>query len=166
MKDLCQIILLEVHRQNVDDKFAGDSIDTKYTGIGVHRLYDCLAVLLQNAHKHGEVGRPILVNAHAIRPVTESVLNLVTVNIASTVSKAKYAESKQRILKAIASAEAGTDMITEGYTGIKKIKFITRASEGRHTIRCDAKDDTCELTLIFTVHGEPAIEEVQTGIAS
>jgi hypothetical protein len=57
-------------------------------------------------------------------------------------------------------------MVTEGYTGIKKIKFITRTSESIHTIRCDANDDARELKFGFSMHTEIAIENVATGIAS
>ena len=97
---------------------------------------------------------------------TESALNIVTVAITSTVDHGKYLESKQRILQALQSTEAGIDMVTEGYTGIKKIKFITRTSEGYHTIRYDADDDTRELTLIFTLHTESAKEEFEIGAES
>lgn len=165
VRDLCQIILIDLNRQN-SGEFSGSSLDIKYTGISVHRLYDCLAVLLQNAHKHGEDNTPILINVRSNRANADSVLDVVFVDITSTVAEASYAESKQRIFRAIESAEAGIDMVTEGYTGIKKIKFITRTNEGTHTIRCDANDDARELKLGFSMHTEIAIENIATGIAS
>ncbi|MCY1166799.1 MAG: hypothetical protein V4448_18490 [Pseudomonadota bacterium] len=165
VRDLCQIILIELNLQNPVE-FSGDAVDIKYTGISVHRLYDCLAVLLQNAHKHGEDSTPILVNVCANRVGADSALDVVFVDITSTVAEEGYLKSKQRILQAIESAEAGTDMVTEGYTGIKKIKFITRISESHHTIRCDANDDVRELKLGFSMHTETTTEDVATGTAS
>lgn len=165
VRDLCQIILIELNRQN-SVEFLGDAVDVKYTGISVHRLYDCLAVLLQNAHKHGEDNTPILVNVCANRVGADSALDFLSIDITSTVAEEMYLKSKQRILTAIESAEAGIDMVTEGYTGIKKIKFITRISESIHTIRCDADDDTRELTLGFSMHTEITTEDVATDTAS
>lgn len=165
VRDLCQIIMIELNRPNLVE-FSGNALDSKYTGISVHRLYDCLAVLLTNAHKHGEDNTPILVNVCAKRASTGSVLDTVSVVITSTVSDDVYSVSKQRILKAIDSEEGGIDMVTEGYTGIKKIKFITRTSEGNHTLRCDSNDEARVLKLSFSVHAENTIEETGTGIAS
>lgn len=164
VKDLCQIILIELNRQNLVE-FSGSALDRKYTGISVHRLYDCLAVLLTNAHKHGEDNTPILINVCAKRANSGSVFDAVSVAITSTVSDDVYSESKERIGKAIVSEEAGIDMVTEGYTGIKKIKFITRTTEGNHTLRCGSNDGARELELSFSVHAETAIEEAATGIA-
>lgn len=165
VRDLCHIILIELNREN-SVEFSGDAVDIKYTGISVHRLYDCLAVLLKNAHKHGEDNTLILVNVCANRVDADSALDIVSIDITSTVAEKEYLESKQRILKAIESVETGIDMVTEGYTGIKKIKFITRTSEGIHTIRCDANDDVRELKLGFSMHTETATDDIATGTTS
>jgi hypothetical protein len=157
VEDLCQIILIELNRNN-QVKFTGNALVIKYTGISVHRLYDCLAVLLQNAHKHGEDDTVILVNVCTDRTSAASVLDIISVDITSTVAKEQYSQSKERIFKAIESAETSIDMVTEGYSGIKKIKFITRTSEGVHTIRCCANDDARELKLCFSIHAEAATE--------
>lgn len=165
VRDLCHIILIELNR-NGQVQFDGNALDVRYTGISVHRLYDCLAVLLKNAHKHGEEETPILVNVNAERSSAGAVLDVVFVDIASTVAQEEYSKSKGRILKAIESAEAGIDMVTEGYSGIKKIKFITRTSEGGHTICCDANDDARMLKLSFSLHAEITTEDVATGAIS
>lgn len=162
VRELCQIILIDLNRQN-NVNFTGESLDVKYTGISVHRLYDCLAVLLQNAHKHGEDSSAILIDVNAIHAEVESVLELVKIDVISNVSEDNYIESKLRIFKAIDSAEAGSDMVTEGYTGIKKIKFITRLSEGEHTMRCLDNKERRELTLGFSIHAETATDEVLNG---
>lgn len=162
VRELCQTILIELNRNN-QIEFTGKALDIKYTGISVHRLYDCLAVLLVNAHTHGEDDTAILVNVCTKRTSAASVLDIVSVDITSTVAEEKYSQSKERIFKAIKSAETSIDMVTEGYTGIKKIKFITRTSEGFHTIRCDVNDDARELKLCFSLHAETAAEDFVTG---
>lgn len=156
MRDLCQIILIDLNRPN-SVKFSGDAVEVKYTGISVHRLYDCLAVLLQNAYKHGETDIPIEMNL--TRMPAGATLDQVSVEISSVVAEDEYENSKTRILRAIESDATGTDMVTEGYTGIKKIKFITRASEGRSTARCDANDLIRTLKIGFSIHAETATEE-------
>lgn len=164
-RELCQIILIDLKSQNKVD-FIGDALDIKYTGISVHRLYDCLAVLLQNAHKHGEEGGEVTVNVTAVRESMDVILDYVSIDIASTVSEIKYKSSRSRILTAIEAAEAGSDMVTEGYTGIKKIKFITRVSEGLHTMRCQVNDDSRTLILGFSIHAEMATDDsVGSGMA-
>lgn len=162
VRDLCHIILIELNRPNAID-FSGDAIDTKYTGISVHRLYDCLAVLLQNAHKHGEDHTKISVDVCATRAGSESMLEIVSVAITSTVAEDTYEASKGRIYSALASAEAGSDMVTEGYTGIKKLKFITRTSESTHTIFCKVNDKEKQLTLGFSMHMETVQEKEDRG---
>lgn len=156
VRDLCQIILIELNRKN-GVNYSGNAVDIKYTGISVHRLYDCLAVLLKNAQKHGEEDTHISVCAN--RTSVALTLDLVSIDIISTVAEEKYSQSKERIFEAIESEETSLDMVTEGYTGIKKLKFITRTSEGFHTINWYANDDTRELKLCFALHTESATEE-------
>lgn len=162
VKDLCQIILIDLSRNNNID-FSGNAIDKKYTGISVHRLYDCLAVLLQNAHTHGKESTSIKVNVCAPKKALDSVLESVTINITSEVDEINYEKNKMRILKAINSEETGTDMVTEGYSGIKKIKFITKVSEGNHTMHFDFDDLTRLFNLSFSIHAELVTEESPTG---
>lgn len=161
-RELCQIILIDLNSQN-KITFVGDALDVKYTGISVHRLYDCLAVLLQNAHKHGEEGGEVKVNVTAVRESEDLILDFVSIDITSTVSESKYEHSKSRIYSAIEAAEAGSDMVTEGYTGIKKIKFITRVSEGYHTMHYQVDDQSRTLTLGFSIHAEMATEDSVAG---
>lgn len=165
VRDICQIILIELNRQAPVD-FEGDSIDIKYTGISVHRLYDCLAVLLQNAHKHGVEDVPICVSVCAERASSDSVLEMISIDITSTVGIENYKTSKLRIAKAIESKETGADMVTEGYTGIKKIKFITRTSEGVHTMRYTSDDTARKLRLGFSIHAETATEDSTVSLSS
>lgn len=157
VRDLCQIIQFELNIKNKIE-FGGNAVGVKYTGISVHRLYDCLAVLLQNAHKHGETDSNISILASVMSFDSESEIDNLEIQIISKVTGYQYQEAKTRILHAIDSKEASKDMVTEGYTGINKIKFITRASEGTHTVNCVANDQNRCLTVTFSLHAERANE--------
>ncbi|MBB3261661.1 hypothetical protein F4827_006534 [Paraburkholderia bannensis] len=160
--DLCRIIFIELNRQN-HVEFSGPALEQKYTGITVHRVYDCLAALLKNAQKHGDADGQIGVHVNAVRANPSSVLEYLSIDITSTVPKGEFSRSRNRIQKAIDSAETGIDMVTEGYTGIKKAKFITRGCEGIHTVRCTSSDDEQNITLSFSMHAEIAQEDVSSG---
>ncbi len=153
VNELCQIILIDLNRIN-GVKYSGDALDVKYTGISVHRLYDCLAVLLQNAIKHGEDNTPIIIHVSASSAGLDSSFDIIKIEVTSSASRDNYGASKARIFAAIDSVEGGIDMVTEGYSGIKKLKFITRASEGRHTLSCDAIDSSRILKLCFSLRTE------------
>jgi hypothetical protein len=47
-------------------------------------------------------------------------------------------------------------MVTEGYTGLKKVKYITRLNEGHHTV--EATSVGSEIELRFTLKVEVANE--------
>ena len=153
-KELCEIIRIDLNCHDTLN-FFGNAVDEKYTGISVHRLYDCLAVLLQNAVKHGERNSPIRVEMTS-RRAAGTAFDLVTVRIGTKVADAQYESSMMRISSAIAVAEDGVDMVTEGYSGIKKVKFITRTCEGSHTVAFTANDSTKVLELSFCMHAETA----------
>ncbi|MCA2017350.1 hypothetical protein LDJ79_14595 [Vibrio tritonius] len=161
IRELCNIILLDISN-NLDGgkmQFSGDALDIKYTGISVHRLYDCLAVTIQNAIKHGDSNAPIIVNVSRTRQQNSTIFDLVNITVTSVVHKTKYRNAKHRIETAIDTQAKGTDMVTEGYSGIKKIKFITELSEGKHTVRLESNDEDNELSLSFSLHAENSFEE-------
>ncbi|MEE4138714.1 hypothetical protein [Pseudomonas viridiflava] len=158
VKELCEIILYDLNRPQAVD-YTGGALENRYTGISVHRLYDCVAVLLQNALIHGEEGHKVNVCVTANKAETNQILDVVTVEITSIVASEQYENSKLRIERAIRSIEGGIDMVTEGYTGIKKVKFITQKSEGIHTLKCASDDGDRSLKLSFTLHSETASED-------
>lgn len=160
VRDLCQIILLDLNDRDFVD-YVGDAIDKKYTGISVHRLYDCLVVLLQNASERREDGSRVRISAKVYNETLGSMLEGVEVEICSKVSVDDYANSKSRILTAIVSAETGVDMVTEGYSGLKKVKFITRASEGKTTVDCSFDDEPRIVRPRFSLRMEIATESSQ-----
>lgn len=162
VRELCDIILYDLNRQK-SVEYIGDALENKYTGISVHRLYDCVAVLLQNAITHGDDSNLVTVSVAAQKAEANQILDVVTVKITSIVSSSKYFTAKDRIDKAIRSLEGGIDMVTEGYTGIKKVKFITQKSEGKHTVKSNSDDAKRSLTLSFTLHSETVGEDTSAG---
>ena len=163
-KELCGIILLDLTLPGTLD-YSGNAVDARYTGMSVHRLYDCLAVLLQNAHRNSEPGSTMLVKISSKAHRSNPALEYISVDITSIAESLKYERSKERINFAIESTEAGADMVNEGYTGIKKVKYITRMNEGAHTVRYAVDDVSRKVTVGFSFHAETAPLEVPQAVA-
>lgn len=154
VRDLCHIIILDLNRPPSQIEWQGDGLDKKYTGISVHRMYDCLAALLQNAFEHGLNGKPVLVKVQSSDNCGKSFLDSVTITITSHADEASYAKQKSRIQNALDAVEKAEDMVNEGFTGIKKVKFITRMSEGAHTVTSRFSDEERTLSIEFSLHAE------------
>lgn len=158
VRDLCNIILIDLNKTNADIEFSGDFQNVKYTGISVHRLYDCLAVLLQNAFKHGEKNKPPLVNVYGVKNPKSLIFDFVEIEISSFVQKSKFPNSVARINNSITETAKSSDMVTEGYSGIKKIKFITQLSERKHTVKFTPDESTGKISIGFSLHAEISAE--------
>ena len=156
VRELCQIIIPDLGRSDAQIAWFGPSLDKKYTGISVHRIYDCLAVLLQNAFRHGSEGHKVSVDMQA-SSIDFTSLDYITVRVSSAVSRVEYLDSKARIETAIDAKESGADMVNEGYSGIKKIKFITRLNEGIHTVCFIPSDDETFIAIEFSLRCENLI---------
>lgn len=154
VKDLCQIIILDLNRPPSQIEWHGEGLDQKYTGISVHRIYDCLAALLQNAFEHGKNGKPVLVKVDAVEKSEKSFLDWVAITITSYADEDSYSGQKIRIQNALDAVEKAEDMVNEGFTGIKKAKFITRMSEGEHTVVSRYNDEDRTLSIEFSLHAE------------
>ena len=155
ISEICNIIDMEHGRPASTTVVVGDGLSTKYYGISVHRLYDCLAVLLQNAFKHGERGSDVVVELGSL-PFDGTNLQILDVCVRSRLP-ADASECVARVDAAISSTETGRDMVTEGYTGIKKVKFITRLNEGASTVDYRVEDSSMEIR--FSLKAEVADEE-------
>lgn len=142
--EICNIIDIEYGRAAASTAVVGEGLSTKYFGISVHRLYDCLAVLLQNAFKHGRPGSEVTVEM-ATAPIRSTNLHALDVTVKSKLPTKGADKCFARVLAAISSIETGKDMVKEGYSGIKKVKFITRLNEGESTVAADIQDDVIEL---------------------
>lgn len=148
--EICNIVDIEYDRSASPTIVSGDDIHTSYYGISVHRLYDCLAVLLQNAFKHGRDGSDVTVKMSS-KPILDTNLHTLDVAVQSIMPKADVARCTERVSAALGSTETSKDMVTEGYSGIKKVKFITRLNEGRSTVAFDVLDDIIEVRFQLKV---------------
>ena len=155
--EICNIIDIE-HGRSAPTVVEGELQATKYFGISVHRLYDCLAVLLQNAFKHGREGRDIVVTM-ATAPIQATNLHEVNVAVRSVLPENGAQECVDRVLAALTLSETGSDMVTEGYSGIKKVKFITRLNEGDSTVVSNVLGE--EIELRFRLKAEVVDEETE-----
>lgn len=154
--DICNIIDIEHGRASHRTIVIGELQSTKYYGISVHRLYDCLAVLLQNAFKHGEPDADVTVTMRA-EPITNTNLHHLNVSVRSILPADGAKECVDRVNDALTASESGQDMVTEGYSGIKKVKVITRLNEGEPTVDFNVVDDAIDVH--FRLKVEAAGEE-------
>lgn len=153
--EICNIIDQECGRPT-PTVVEGELETTKYFGISVHRLYDCLAVLLQNAFKHGREGCDIVVKMTTV-PIHNTNLHELDVAVRSVLPEEDAQECIGRVNDALISTETGRDMVTEGYSGIKKVKFITKLNEGESTVTATVLDK--EIELRFHLKAEVVDEE-------
>lgn len=153
--DICNIIDMDNGRAAASTIVTGECLATKYYGISVHRLYDCLAVLLQNAFKHGNTHSNVTVHVSAT-PLEGANLHLLTVGVRSGLPSQSDV-CVARVEAAVTSSDTGKEMVTEGYSGIKKVKFITRLNEGNSTVTYQVTNQTIEVA--FSLKAEVADQE-------
>lgn len=153
--EICNIIDMDNGRPASTTTVSGDLLSTRYYGISVHRLYDCLAALLQNAFKHGRSGSEVLVQVKP-KPLDGANLHILEISVRSKLSN-NYAECISRVESAVSSSDTGKEMVTEGYSGIKKVKFITRLNEGNSTVNFHVEEE--DIILSFVLRAEVADEE-------
>lgn len=154
--EICNIIDIEYGRAATPTEVTGERQQTKYFGISVHRLYDCLAVLLGNAFKHGRPGSGVTVRM-TTAPVQTTNLHVLDVAVRSSLPAKGAEQCIARVQAALEVSETGHDMVTEGFSGIKKVKFITRLNEGESTV--GAKVDGDEIEISFRLKAEVVDEE-------
>lgn len=156
MTALCNIIDIEFDRLDTPTIVTSEQPGTEYYGLSVHKLYDCLAVLLQNAFRDADPFDPVRVTSHA-EQIENTNLQRVFVSVFSKAREGQLAYCLTRINAALDAPETSNDMATEGYSGLKKLKYITRLNEGSHTLGCRNVEDSIE--LFFTLKVEVAEEQ-------
>ncbi|MBM1690784.1 hypothetical protein [Sulfitobacter geojensis] len=147
--DLCNIIDIEFAREEIPTTIRGSELETQYYGISVHRLYDCLAVTMQNAIRHGEFLSPIEVGI-TTENIPNTNLQRVCIAVLSRVDTGDIENAIERINIALEAKETGQDMVTEGYSGLKKLKYITKLIEGQHTVEVTNVGNELELRFSLT----------------
>ncbi|WP_460272479.1 hypothetical protein [Celeribacter sp. ULVN23_4] len=158
INDICRIIDMEIGRSESPTVVTGNRLATEYYGISVHRLYDCLAVVLQNAVRHGVNLGEVTVNASS-QPIIGTNLHNLRVSVLSKIPEDKVEASIARIQAALDSAETGRDMVTEGYSGLKKLKYLTKLNLGASSVEFVSVGD--EVEIIFGLKVEISAEEVR-----
>lgn len=144
ISEICNIIDIENGRSATPTIVQDQQPPIKYFGISVHRLYDCLAVLLGNAFKHGRSGSEVVVRVETA-PIQTTNLHDLDVVVRSVLPEESASDCVDRVFSALKSSETGRDMVTEGYSGVKKVKFITRLNEGKSTVAADVIDEALEI---------------------
>lgn len=134
VRELGELIKIEAQDGKLSDQigvaWAGSATDLRLDGLSVHRMYDCLSVLVRNAFSYGDAGKPVTITVDHSYGVIENISGLL-VSVSSTFrndrEKKKHVE---RLRNAFASDDVGAAMTTEGYSGIRKIRYITRTGGG------------------------------------
>ena len=120
-------------------------------GLSVHRMYDCLFVLLRNALKYGAAETPITISVSE-RTMSRERLSQLQVSVTSIFDDvAERAIHEKRLEENFSSDNAEEAMVVEGYSGIKKLRYITRSSEGAATAAYSIEDDRCTVSFLLTV---------------
>lgn len=164
-RQLGELILVEARENNFFDNrtiiWSGEAVDTEIDGLSVHRMYDCLFVTLSNAIKYGDEEGPILIDVKQVAPAYESVCRISTAVTSQFGDLTERAGHIARLAESFASGDPEAAMSIEGYSGIRKLRYITRSSEGVATADYDVSDDTCTVSFLLTVelaHNERTVQ--------
>lgn len=154
-RQLAELILVEARSGMILDEraieWAGDGVDVLIDGLSVHRMYDCLFVLLRNALRYGATNQPVKVAVEKLIHSNESISRF-RVSVASAFADNDDRDYHlERLKSSFATDDLGTAMVIEGYSGIKKLRYITRSSEGWSTAEYDVQGDICTLSFELTV---------------
>jgi hypothetical protein len=154
-RQLGELILLEAQDENLVDGRAvdwqGDAADIQIDGLSVHRMYDCLFVLLHNALNYGAKDKPVTVSVHQLARSHESVSQLhVSVSSAFS-SSTERGRQIRRLQDSFASDHSEEAMVVEGYSGIRKLRYITHSNEGVTTAKFKVDEDKCFVSFSLTV---------------
>ncbi|WP_155809685.1 hypothetical protein [Bradyrhizobium sp. URHA0013] len=149
------LIFLEANGGNlINDRaidWQGDAFEVVIDGLSVHRMYDCLFVLLRNALKYGDAEAPITIAANQTAKSSER-LSQLRVSVTSTFDDvAERPLHETRLEENFSSDDPGEAMVVEGYSGIKKLRYITRSSEGTATAAYKIDGDQCTVSFLLTV---------------
>ncbi len=131
----------------------GMASDLELQGSSVHRLYDCLYVLVHNAFKYGDPEQPIAVTVNKEAPAFGALWN-IKVSVRSYFKNSNDKSYHSGRIKDILSStdDLGASMVREGYSGIRKVVYLTTKSEGRNTVEfLDAIGDVLELSFTLLV---------------
>lgn len=154
-RQLAELILLEAAGGELMDNskiiFEGNGLDEMMDGLSVHRMYDCLFILLRNALKYGNSSNPILINVASIKHASEQIFKnqvAVTSMFESEVEKSRHLK---RIEESFATNELSAAMVIDHYSGLRKLRYITQSSEGISTAWFRVEAESCTVGFTLTV---------------
>ncbi|WP_376710949.1 hypothetical protein [Pseudochrobactrum lubricantis] len=155
IKQLGELIFMEATNgpvpTNQQINWSGNGYDIPMDGLSVHRMYDCLSVLIRNACKYGEVNVPINVDVDAQQAQKANIAK-VTVHVASWLKDdASKQENVARLVKCFEENDIGTAMMKEGYSGIKKLRYIVSSCERSSDVKHVITNDICKISFTLTV---------------
>jgi hypothetical protein len=107
-------------------------------------------VTLRNALNYGADDSSIVIDVRE-EQAFESVSRIRT-EVSSRFGKAsERAGHIARLADSFASGDPEAAMVIEGYSGIRKLRYITRTSEGIATAQYKVDDDICTVSFSLTV---------------
>lgn len=154
-RQLSDLILVEANDgKSIVDRdlqWLGGGLDIQLDGLSVHRMYDCLFVLLRNALRYSAKDSTIILQADE-QPIGRDSFTRVKVSVSSQFAGAVQQKSQlKRLEHSFVSENPEEAMATEGYSGIKKIRYITRVNEGASTASYRVEGDRCIVEFSLTV---------------
>jgi hypothetical protein len=130
--------------------WTGDHVDTVLDGLSVHRMYDCLSVVLRNAFSYGVPRSPIDVSVTGLTLAAQGIARLA-ISVTSAIKPEELEVHAKRLKEGFEIDETGAAMTVEGYSGIRKLRFITATSEGRSTATWSISEHTCTISFVLVV---------------
>ncbi|WEK51825.1 MAG: hypothetical protein P0Y66_07570 [Candidatus Kaistia colombiensis] len=131
--------------------WSGNGFETALDGLSVHRMYDCLSVLIRNAHRYGREGSSteVYVSLHATQQLN---IARIEVRVSSKLQEGpERAVNIRKLEECFAEDDLSAAMVKEGYSGIKKLRYITLNLEGTSTVSHEIIDEMCTVSFILTV---------------
>jgi hypothetical protein len=158
-RQLGDLILMEASNgiplESGSIRWTGSAADLVMDGLSVHRVYDCLFVLIRNAIKHGDYRQPIEISVDEIIHARD--VALVRIGAKSVMAAGDVEVHKKRLAEYFSHDDLGAAMVVEGYSGIKKLRYITKIHEGVETAAYDVLGNICVISFSLTV--EVAVQE-------
>lgn len=135
--------------------WTGSATDLVVEGLSVHRMYDCLFVLIRNAIRYGDPQTPVEIEVHNLFQAHDVARLHVTVRSTfSPESDPQYHAS--RLAESFSHEDLGAAMVLEGYSGIRKLRYITKISEGQATAAYSVDGRRCAVSFSLTVEVAPS----------
>uniref|UniRef100_E6VQ20 Uncharacterized protein n=1 Tax=Rhodopseudomonas palustris (strain DX-1) TaxID=652103 RepID=E6VQ20_RHOPX len=130
-------------------EWEGDAFNVAMDGLSVHRMYDCLSVTLHNALKHGERSGRVVIDVRWDSPSIQGVARFKAAVSSRFAKETDRREQLSRLKHSFASGDPEAAMVVEGYSGIRKLRYITRNPDGSSTANFFEGTDT--LTVYFSL---------------